>query len=110
MDVFFGTHDPTTLNRQGNDQGTEYRSVIFYHDEEQKNIAIAKKKQLEDEKKFSDTIVTEIIPYTKFYSAEEDHKDYYDRNQNAPYCRVVIDPKIQKLMKNFSNEVKEEYK
>jgi peptide-methionine (S)-S-oxide reductase len=110
LDVFFGTHDPTTLNRQGNDQGTEYRSVIFYHDEEQKNLAFTKKKQLEDEKKFSDPIVTEIIPYTKFYPAEEDHKDYYDRNQNAPYCKIIIDPKIQKLMKNFSESVKEEYK
>lgn len=110
LDVFFGTHDPTTLNRQGADQGTEYRSVIFYHDEKQKEEALAKKKQLEDKKKFADPIVTEIIPYTKFYPAEESHQDYYARNPNAPYCMVVIDPKIQKLKKHFTEDVKEEYK
>jgi methionine-S-sulfoxide reductase len=110
LEVFFGTHDPTTLNRQGYDQGTEYRSVIFYHSPEQEKQALAVKEQLETEGKYDDPIVTEIVPYTAFYPAEAEHKDYYDNNKNAPYCRIIIDPKIQKLMKHFKEKVKEEYK
>lgn len=109
LDVFFATHDPTTLDRQGNDVGHEYRSVIFYHDEEQHKAALAAKERLEKEKTYSDPIVTEIVPFTKFYEAEDEHKDYYDSNRNAPYCRVVIDPKVQKLLKKFGDEVKDEY-
>lgn len=110
LDVFFATHDPTTKDRQGNDVGAEYRSIAFYHNEEQKEKIEAKIKNLEDEKKFSDPIVTEILPATTFYPAEDEHKDYYDKNHNVPYCRIIIDPKIKKLLKEFSKEIKEEYK
>ncbi len=110
LDVFFVTHDPTTLNRQGNDIGTQYRSAIFYNDDKQKKAVIAKKGKLEQEKKYSDPIVTEIVQYKNFFAADEDHKDYYDNNRIAPYCMFVIDPKIRKLMKDFKGEVKEEYK
>jgi len=111
LDVFFATHDPTTLNRQGNDVGTDYRSVIFYHDEKQRKISEDKIQKLEKEKKFKDHIVTELVPFTKFYPAEDHHKDYYDNNRNVnPYCRVIIDPKVQKLLKSFKEEVKKEYK
>lgn len=110
LQVFFATHDPTTLNRQGNDKGSEYRSVIFYRDEAQKQAALNAKEKLEKEKKFEDPIVTQIAPYTAFYQAEQEHLDYYDKNRSAPYCQIIIDPKVQKLLKEFSNEVKEEYK
>lgn len=110
LDVFFATHDPTTMNRQGNDVGTQYRSVIFYHDNEQKNAAIKKKEELEKSGKYHDPIVTQIVPFTSFYPAEDYHKDYYDSNRSAPYCMFVIDPKVRKLMEHFKEEVKEEYK
>jgi peptide-methionine (S)-S-oxide reductase len=110
LDVFWATHDPTTLNRQGNDAGSQYRSEIFYHDEEQKKIAEASKEKLEKSHKYPDPIVTKIEPFTKFYKAENYHKDYYDSNRTAPYCMFVIDPKVRKLMENFKEEVKEEYK
>lgn len=110
LDVFFATHDPTTMNRQGNDVGTQYRSEIFYHTDEQKKLAEESKAKLEQSKKYHDPIVTKIEPFTKFYKAEDYHKDYYDSNRSAPYCMVVIDPKIRKLMENFKDEVKEEYK
>ncbi len=109
LEVFFGTHDPTTLNRQGYDQGTEYRSVIFYHSPEQETQALAVKERLAAEDTYDKPIVTEIVPYTAFYPAEAEHKDYYDNNKNAPYCRIIIDPKIQKLMKHFKEKVKKEY-
>ena len=111
LDVFFATHDPTELNRQGNDAGTQYRSGIFYHDDEQKQIAEEKIKQLTKENRYEDPIVTELTPYSKFYPAEEHHKDYYDQNRNVNmYCRIVIDPKVKKLLAKFSDKVKEEYK
>lgn len=110
LDVFWATHDPTTLNQQGADMGTQYRSVIFYHNDEQKKLAEASKKQLEEEKKYNNPIVTEIVPFSTFYKAEDYHQDYYDTNKNAPYCMVVIDPKIRKLMTNFKEDVKAEYK
>jgi peptide-methionine (S)-S-oxide reductase len=110
LDVFWATHDPTTLNRQGNDAGSQYRSEIFYHDDEQKKIAEASKEKLENSHKYQDPIVTKIEPFTKFYKAEDYHKDYYDSNRTAPYCMFVIDPKVRKLMENFKEEVKEEYK
>ena len=110
LDVFFATHDPTTMNRQGYDQGKEYRSVIFYHTDEQKNAIHAKIEALEKENKFQDPIVTEVLPYTNFYPAEDEHKDYYDNNQNASYCRLIIDPKVKKLLKEFAKDVKDEYK
>ncbi|MEK7571790.1 MAG: peptide-methionine (S)-S-oxide reductase MsrA [Patescibacteria group bacterium] len=109
LDVFWVTHDPTTKDRQGNDVGSEYRSMILYHTDEQKEQAFAAKKKLEENKTYSDPIVTEIVPYTVFYPAEQYHKDYYDTNREAPYCRVIIDPKVHKLLEKFSDKVKEQY-
>ena len=109
LDIFWHTHDPTTLNRQGNDVGTQYRSAIFYHNENQKNIAEKLKKELEKEGIFKNPIVTEIIPFSNFYRAEDYHKEYYENNRNAPYCSFVIDPKIQKLLQKYSNKIKQEY-
>jgi len=110
LEIFWHTHNPTTLNRQGNDIGTQYRSSVFYHDERQKEKAEALKKETEDSKLFEDPIVTEIVPFKNFYTAEDYHKNYYDKNKEAPYCNFVIDPKIQKLLKEYSGNVKEEYK
>ncbi len=110
LDVFWHTHNPTTLNRQGNDVGQQYRSVIFYHNSQQKEIAKQSKKEIDKEKIYKDPIVTQIVPFTNFYTAEDYHKDYYDKNQNAPYCNFVISPKIQKLLVKYSSEVKGEYK
>ena len=109
LDVFWHTHDPTTLNRQGNDVGTQYRSAIFYHDEEQKQIAEKSKKQIEESRVYNDPIVTEIVRLTKFYPAEGYHKKYYEQNQDAPYCRFVIEPKVGKLLKQYRNQLKSEY-
>ncbi|NIR51613.1 peptide-methionine (S)-S-oxide reductase MsrA [candidate division KSB1 bacterium] len=105
--VFWRTHDPTTLNRQGADVGTQYRSAIFYHNDEQKAIAEKSKQETDASDLWPDPIVTEIVPFTQFYEAEEYHHDYYQRNPNQPYCRVVIDPKIQKLKKEFTDRLKE---
>jgi peptide-methionine (S)-S-oxide reductase len=110
LDIFWHTHDPTTLNRQGNDIGTQYRSAIFYHDEKQKEIAEKSKKDLEQEHVYKDPIVTEITPFKNFYVAEDYHKDYYENHKNDPYCNFVIDPKLYKLLQRYGNEVKEEYK
>lgn len=106
LDVFWHTHDPTTLNRQGNDVGTQYRSVIFYHDEKQREIAEKSKRELEETGIYKNPIVTEIVPLDKFYVAEDYHKKYYERNQDAPYCKFVIDPKIQKLLHGYGNDLK----
>ena len=106
LDVFWELHDPTTLNRQGNDVGTQYRSVIFYHDDNQKELAESSKKRLIESGHYHDEIVTEIRPAERFYPAEKYHQDFYDQNQDYPYCRVIIDPKIQKLYKNFKDVVK----
>ena len=95
LEVFWESHDPTTLNRQGADVGTQYRSAIFYHDEKQK-IA-AEKSKMEASKILQDPIVTEINPLTNFYEAEDYHQDYFNNNPNAPYCRFVIKPKLEKL-------------
>lgn len=109
VEIFFRLHDPTTLNQQGADIGEQYRSVIFYHSEEQKKIAEEVMEQTEKDKMYDDPIVTEIIPFTKFYTAEDYHQDYYEQNRNSnPYCRLIIDPKIQKLYKDFKDQVKEE--
>jgi peptide-methionine (S)-S-oxide reductase len=109
LDVFWHTHDPTTLNRQGNDVGTQYRSTIFYHSEKQREIAEKSKRELENKHVYKDPIVTEIVPFTKFYIAEDYHKKYYEQHQNAPYCRFVIDPKIHKLLNQYGNDLKNEY-
>jgi peptide-methionine (S)-S-oxide reductase len=97
LDVFWQAHDPTTLNRQGADVGTSYRSIILYHDAEQKKIAEESKR--EAQKNFKHHIVTEIVPFTKFYPAEGYHQEYYDNNSSAPYCQMVIAPKLEKLEK-----------
>ena len=110
LEVFWHTHDPTTLNQQENDIGTQYRSAIFYHDEKQKNEALRSKQKLEKERVYKDSIVTEIIPFTNFYEAENYHKDYFDKNKEYPYCRFVINPKLKKLLEKYSDKVKEEYK
>lgn len=97
LEVFFATHDPTTLNRQGADVGTQYRSIIFYKNETQKAEAEAYINELNANKTFKLPIVTQVIELDKFYEAEDYHFDYYARNRNQPYCRFVIDPKIQKV-------------
>jgi peptide-methionine (S)-S-oxide reductase len=97
LEVFWQAHDPTTLNRQGADVGTSYRSIILYRDEKQK--LEAEKSKLEAQKDFKHPIVTEIVPLKKFYPAEDYHQKYYDDNSNAPYCQVVIAPKLEKLEK-----------
>ena len=106
LDIFWQIHDPTQLNRQGNDIGPQYRSVIFYHDERQKEIALKSKAELEKEKIFDKPIVTEITAFKRFYPAESYHKNYYDRNSDEPYCQLVITPKLQKFKKHFSEYLK----
>ncbi|KAM3140210.1 hypothetical protein pb186bvf_007763 [Paramecium bursaria] len=108
--IFFKSHDPTSLNRQGADQGTQYRSVIFYHDEEQKNLATQIKKQLTDSNAFGKPVVTEISPIPEFFKAEKYHWDYYDQNPNQGYCRAVINPKVDKVLKDFKDKIKAGYK
>lgn len=110
LEIFFHTHNPTTLNRQGADIGTQYRSAIFYTDTKQKETAGKVRKDLEKSHFYKNPIVTEIVPFTAFYEAENYHKDYYNKNPNAPYCKFVIDPKLHKLLEEFGENVKEEYK
>ena len=109
LEIFWYTHDPTTLNRQGNDVGTQYRSAIFFQNDAQKQAALASKEALEKSGTYKKPIVTEITPFTNFYPAENYHKDYYDNNRSQGYCMVVIDPKVKKLLKEHSDVVKEEY-
>jgi peptide-methionine (S)-S-oxide reductase len=110
LNIFWHTHNPTTLNRQGNDIGTQYRSAIFFHDEKQKAIAEKSKKDIEQAGLYKDPIVTEITPFKNFYIAEDYHKNYYDKHQEVPYCNFVIDPKIHKLLQHYRNDMKEDYK
>lgn len=107
LEIFFKTHDPTTLNRQGNDVGTQYRSAIFYHNLDQKKIAEEVIKELEEMNYFSDPIVTEVSEFTNFFPAEDYHQKFYVKNKNYPYCRIVIDPKIKKLLNEFSENLKD---
>src|SRR6202022_2076633 len=107
LEIFWHVHDPTTLNRQGNDIGTQYRSAIYYHNEEQQRIALASKEALEKSGSYKKPAVTEIAPFTNFYPAEDYHKDYYDNNRSQPYCMFVVDPKVQKLLKEYRNDLKE---
>ena len=104
LEVFWLAHDPTTLNRQGADRGTQYRSIILYHDDRQKLAAEASKKAAAPQ--FHDPIVTEIVPLTKFYKAEKYHQNYFNNNPNAPYCSFVIRPKLDKLVKKLSKPAK----
>lgn len=104
--IFFTTHDPTTPNRQGNDVGTQYRSEIFYVDEQQKTAATQYIEMLTAQKVFPRKIVTKISPLADFYKAEESHQDYYDRHTGQPYCQVIIQPKLEKLKKYYSHTLK----
>ena len=107
LEIFFKTHDPTTLNRQGADMGTQYRSAIFFHSDEQKKVAQEVKDMLNRAKIWNDPIVTEISPFTKFYKAEDCHQDYFANNKNQPYCQMVITPKVGKFEKLFKDYLKE---
>lgn len=109
LEIFWATHDPTTLNRQGNDVGTQYRSAIFYHDEEQQRCAQASKEALEASGTLTGPVVTEICAFTNFYPAEAYHEDYYDTNRFQPYCMLIIDPKVKKLLHMHQRELKAEY-
>lgn len=106
LEVFWKTHDPTTLNRQGNDVGTQYRSAIFYHNEQQKNIAESYKKKLNDEKVYDHPVVTEIVPLTNYYPAEDYHQNYYNQNSDQGYCQFVIQPKLEKFTRIFQDKLK----
>lgn len=106
LEVFWKTHDPTTLNKQGNDIGTQYRSVIFYHNEKQKNLAEKYKTELDKSGAWENPIVTEISPFENFYSAENYHQDYYNNNPNQGYCTFVIAPKLEKFEKVFKSKLK----
>ena len=106
LEIFFATHDPTTLNRQGNDRGTQYRSAIFYEDEMQRTAAENMIALLEKEHVFDHKIVTEVTPLDVFYNAEAYHQDYYDYNKEQPYCQVIINPKLQKLQKHYQHKLK----
>jgi peptide-methionine (S)-S-oxide reductase len=106
LELFWFLHDPTQLNRQGEDVGTQYRSVIFYHDELQKAISEKFKNKLEEEKVWENKIVTEISPVSVFYSAEEYHKDYFNRNPQNQYCTFVVRPKVEKFKKVFAQLLK----
>lgn len=105
--IFFGTHDPTTPNRQGADTGTQYRSAVFYATPEQKREAEAVIARLDQEKAFPRPIVTEVVPLKEFYPAEFGHQEYYARNSNQPYCQLVIAPKLKKLRKEFADKLKD---
>ena len=106
LEVFWMTHDPTTLNRQGADVGTQYRSAIFYHNEQQKEEAEFYKRKLEEQNVFPNPIVTEIVPLEVFYEAEDYHNDYYENNPDQGYCRMVIRPKVEKFRKAFADKLK----
>lgn len=106
LEVFWKTHDPTTLNRQGNDFGTQYRSAIFYHNLQQKQLAEKYKKEINDSKAYPNPIVTEITPLTNYYPAEDYHQNYYNLNGNQGYCQYVIQPKVEKFEKIFKSKLK----
>jgi peptide-methionine (S)-S-oxide reductase len=106
LEVFWKTHDPTTLNRQGADVGTQYRSVIFYHNDKQKKLAQIYKDKLDKAGIYDNPIVTEISEFDVFYKAEENHQDYYDNNKFQPYCSFVITPKMEKFKKVFKDKIK----
>jgi peptide-methionine (S)-S-oxide reductase len=108
LEVFFVIHDPTTLNRQGADMGTQYRSAIFYNSPAQKKIAEEVIKEITAQKIWKDPIVTKLEPYKAFYSAEEYHQDYFARNPDKAYCRIVIEPKVLKFRKQFVSKLKKQ--
>jgi peptide-methionine (S)-S-oxide reductase len=106
LNVFFNTHNPTTLNRQGNDIGTQYRSAIFYSSEDEKKKAEELIKELNEAKAYPDPVVTEVLLLQKFYEAEDYHHNYYEHNKDKPYCEIVIAPKIEKMQKRFAELLK----
>jgi peptide-methionine (S)-S-oxide reductase len=108
LKIFWEIHNPTTLNRQGHDIGSQYRSVIFYHNEEQKRIAEKSKKDLEDANIWPGPVVTEIVPYNEFYPAEEYHKNYFRNHPENGYCQLVVRPKVEKFKKKFQDYFKED--
>jgi len=106
LEVFFSTHDPTTLNRQGHDEGDQYRSAVFYLSDHQKQEAEQFIAELERDHVFENPIVTQLVPLDVFYQAEDYHKDYYNQNSNKPYCQMVINPKLDKFKKKFASKLK----
>jgi peptide-methionine (S)-S-oxide reductase len=110
LEVFWKTHDPTTLNRQGADVGTQYRSSVFYHSDEQKKVAEEYKEKLDKSGIFKDPIVTEIVAFTKFYPAEKYHQNYFNDNPRNPYCQAVVKSKVDKFREIFADKLKEEEK
>jgi peptide-methionine (S)-S-oxide reductase len=106
LEVFFLTHDPTTLNRQGADRGTQYRSVVFYTTPDQKRITLEIIEKLNNSKAFKNQIVTEVLPLKKFFLAEDYHQNYFSRNKNQPYCQIVIQPKMDKFKETFGGIIK----
>lgn len=107
LDVFWNIHDPTTLNRQGNDVGPQYRSVIFYHSEEQKQLAEESRVAMNASDTFNDPIVTEITEFRNFYEAEDYHQDYFRNNPNQPYCTFIVKPKVEKFRAKFQDKLKQ---
>lgn len=108
LTVFFGSHDPTTPNRQGNDIGEQYRSVIFYGDDEEKSIAEHLIKEVNESLNDGTRVVTQLLPLMEFYPAESYHKDYFATNKSAPYCQLIIEPKVEKVRKRFAELVNPE--
>ena len=106
LEVFVTTHDPTTLNRQGADEGTQYRSVVFYHDDEQRRVAEEVIRDVTERRLYDNPVVTEVSPAAEFYPAESYHQDYYARNPNQGYCQVVIAPKVSKFRKEYLSRLK----
>ena len=106
LQVFFAVHDPTTLNRQGNDVGTSYRSAIFYHSDEQKRVAEEVIKEVTEGGVYDNQIVTQVAPFDKFYVAENYHQDYFANNPNQPYCAAIVAPKVSKFRKKFLDKLK----
>ncbi len=106
LGIFFATHDPTTLNRQGNDIGESYRSAIFYHSDEQKETADKVIEEITENGVFDDDIVTEVTEFTNFYPAEDYHQNYFENNPNQPYCAAVVSPKVSKFRKTFADRLK----
>jgi peptide-methionine (S)-S-oxide reductase len=106
LEIFWKTHDPTTLNRQGNDVGTQYRSGVYYHSEEQRRLAEEYKQKLNDANAFGKPVVTEILPASAFYKAETYHQNYYNQNAQQPYCQFVVKPKVDKVRQVFAEKLK----
>ncbi len=105
LQIFFSVHDPTTLNRQGHDVGTQYRSVIFYHDDNQKRVAEEVMREIEKTQIWNDKLVTDLVPFVEFFKAEECHQNYFKNNPNQPYCQVVVAPKVAKFRKQYFDKL-----